>query len=79
MAASVAVVSRIACWGTVVGTRSELWTVAAAMTAADGMTLAALAGPPLNAELARRGVGLLGRRAPEEILGDLHGQKLVWE
>ena len=53
--------------------------LAAAMTAADGMTLAALAGPTLNAELARRGVGLLGRRAPEEILGDLHGQKLVWE
>jgi len=52
--------------------------LAAAMAAVDGTPPSALAGPTLNAELARRGVGLLGSRAPDEILGDLHGQKLVW-
>lgn len=53
--------------------------LAAAMAAADGVTPGGLAGKAVNAVLAQRGAGLLGRRTAEEVLGELHGEKLVWE
>lgn len=51
--------------------------LAAAMAAAENSGLAGL-GPRLNDELRRREAGLLGQKAPQDVVGDLYGEKLVW-
>ncbi|MBM3842728.1 MAG: FAD-dependent oxidoreductase [Verrucomicrobia bacterium] len=52
--------------------------LAAAMAAAENVGPDRIPGAVLKAELARRGVGLLDGKAPEAIVGDLYGEKLVW-
>lgn len=53
--------------------------LAAAMAAADGVLPGQLDGQELGRVLLQRGAGLLGKRPPEEVLGDHFGEKLVWE
>jgi hypothetical protein len=52
--------------------------LAAAMAAAEGVLPSRLSPATLGQELRRRGAGLLGSSAPEKIVGDLFGEKLVW-
>ena len=52
--------------------------LAAAMAAAENVPPASLVGGALKPALLQRGVGLLEAKKPEEIVGDLYGDKLVW-
>ena len=52
--------------------------LAAALAAAENVPPASLVGGALKPALLQRGVGLLEAKKPEEIVGDLYGEKLVW-
>jgi hypothetical protein len=52
--------------------------LAAAMAAAENILPSGLTGRALLPALRQRGVGLLEAKKPEEVVGDLYGEKLVW-
>jgi hypothetical protein len=53
--------------------------LAAALCAAEGKLPAQLDGAQLRRLLLAKGVGLLGANSIEQLVGDLHGEKLLWD
>jgi hypothetical protein len=53
--------------------------LAAAMCAAENCLPTQLNGVRLRQSLIQKGAGILGQRSIEELVGDLHGENLLWD